>query len=166
MSQKPTKKPTTDIPAGAPASSPMNLGMLEQLVKLMSENDLNTVDLREGSNRVILKRGAAHSPAPAAPGAATPPAPPASTAPAADPDAGLIPIKSEMVGTFYTSPGPDQKAFVQVGSVVAEDTDVCIVEAMKVMNHCTAGVRGTIAKVVAQNGKSVEYGQTLFLVKP
>ena len=179
MSQKPTKKPFAppSAAARAPASSPMNLGMLEQLVKLMSENDLNTVDLREGTNRVILKRGAVYAAAASAPPAATAapssmsaPGPAASSAgasPAAvDPDAGLVPIKSPMVGTFYATPGPDQKAFVQVGSAINEESDVCIVEAMKVMNHIKAETRGTIAKIVAQSGKPVEFGTVLFLVKP
>jgi acetyl-CoA carboxylase biotin carboxyl carrier protein len=154
----------------------MNLDLLESLVKLMSANDLNTVELSDGDQRVVLKRGATNvvqtinSPAPAmhhAPAPAAAPAAPAAPAtPAADADAGLVPIKSPMVGTFYAKPTPDAKNFVNVGSVVNEETDVCIIEAMKVFNNIKAETRGTIVRVVAEDGKSVEFGQVLFLVKP
>jgi acetyl-CoA carboxylase biotin carboxyl carrier protein len=150
----------------------MDLALLERIVKLMAANDLSTVEVRDGDKRVILRRGAApetsgfpmtfSAPAPqsSAPAAAIPaPAP-------ADPDAGLIPIKSPMVGTFYTASGPDAKAFVSVGSTVDEETDVCIIEAMKVFNNIKAETRGTIAKIAVANGQTVEFGQVLFLVKP
>ena len=75
-------------------------------------------------------------------------------------------VKSPMVGTFYSSPTPEAKAFVSVGSAVDEDSDVCIIEAMKVFNNIKAECRGTIAKVLVENGATVEFGQTLFLVKP
>jgi acetyl-CoA carboxylase biotin carboxyl carrier protein len=81
-------------------------------------------------------------------------------------DEGLIPIKSPMVGTFYAASSPDAKPFVQVGSSVDEETDVCIIEAMKVFNNIKAECRGTIAKILVTNGQTVEFGQELFLVKP
>lgn len=157
----------------------MSVGLLAELIKLMSDNDLTTVDVRDGDKRVILKRGndtpvyvsAAPSatniaaPAPAAASASA--ASPAATAPTpADEDAKLVPIKSPMVGTFYAANGPDAKAFVSVGSVIDEETDVCIIEAMKVFNNIKAETRGTIAKILVTNGQTVEFGQTLFLVKP
>ena len=71
-----------------------------------------------------------------------------------------------MVGTFYASPTPEAKAVVQVGSVVNEESDICIIEAMKVFNNIKAEVRGTIAKICVENGKNVEFGTVLFLVKP
>ncbi|HEX2973284.1 MAG TPA: acetyl-CoA carboxylase biotin carboxyl carrier protein [Tepidisphaeraceae bacterium] len=154
----------------------MNVTLLQQIVTLMAANDLNTVDVRDGDKRIILKRGtepvvmpmAAAAPvipaAPAAPAAASP-APAATPAPAAE-DANLKPIKSPMVGTFYASSTPDAKPFVAVGSPVTEDSDVCIIEAMKVFNNIKAECRGTIAKILVQNGQAVEFGQPLFLVKP
>ena len=195
------KKKTTKTPAGGPAgskaspaaaggtgggaTSPMDVGLLEQIVKLMSANDLNTVDLRDGGKRVILRRGPAVGPAvqyamgPApmmAPAAAAPSPPPAAAggssagspgAAAADDDADLVPIKSEMVGTFYSSPKPGAKAFVNVGTpVVRDETDVCILEAMKTFNTMKSSVTGTIAKVLVQDGQSVQFDQPLFLVKP
>ena len=74
-------------------------------------------------------------------------------------------IKSPMVGTFYRSPSPDAKAFVEEGAAVQPDTVVCIIEAMKLMNEIHAEVKGTIVAVLAENGKPIEYGQPLFKVK-
>ena len=152
----------------------MDMGLLEQMTRLMKENDLNTVDVRDGDKRVILKRGAMM--APIAPGIsagyAPQYAPPPQSAPSGTPsapaneDANLISIKSPMVGTFYSSSSPEAKPFVSVGSTVDEENDVCIIEAMKVFNNIKAEVRGTIAKVLVENGKSVEFGTVLFLVKP
>jgi acetyl-CoA carboxylase biotin carboxyl carrier protein len=156
----------------APEGSPMDVDLLQQIVKLMAANDLNTVDVRDGDRRIILKRGAATpvmmsmptmastmtgNPGGGANAAAPPPV---------DEEAGLRPIKSPMVGTFYAAPAPDAKAFVSVGSKVDEETDVCVIEAMKVFNNIKAELRGTIAKILVQSGQAVEFGQTLFLVKP
>jgi acetyl-CoA carboxylase biotin carboxyl carrier protein len=71
-----------------------------------------------------------------------------------------------MVGTFYSAPSPDAKPFISVGSTVDEETDVCVIEAMKVFNNIKAECRGTIAKILVTNGQTVEFGQPLFLVKP
>lgn len=155
-----------------PASSPMDVDLLERLTRLMKDNDLNMVDVRDGDKRVILKRGALIEPgalagfAPAMnsnihPGLAAG----APTSVSLDETAGMIAIKSPMVGTFYSSASPDAKPFVSVGSTVDEETDVCIIEAMKVFNNIKAETRGTIAKILVENGETVEFGQTLFLVK-
>jgi acetyl-CoA carboxylase biotin carboxyl carrier protein len=180
LSEKRNGKKTPAKPAKAAkvSGSPMDVGLLEQLVKLMSANDLNTVEIRDGDKRVVLKRGAVVGPTMtyAAPMSAMPPpqAPAGTTyggdakTPATAPgeDANLVAIKSPMVGTFYTASSPDAKPFVSVGSTVDEDTDVCIIEAMKVFNNIKAETRGTIAKVLVTNGQTVEFGQTLYLVKP
>ena len=71
-----------------------------------------------------------------------------------------------MVGTFYAAASPDAKPFVSVGAQVDEETDVCVIEAMKVFNNIKAECRGTIAKILVTNGQTVEFGQPLFLVKP
>jgi len=174
--------------AAGGSGSPMDVGLLEQMVKLMAANDLNTVDVRDGDKRVILKRGANVVAAPAGAGFAMPmqyaPPPMAGTSPGlasgatsgaasgaggaatSGEDAGLVAIKSPMVGTFYSAASPEAKPFVSVGSVVDEETDVCIIEAMKVFNNIKAETRGTIAKVLITNGQTVEFGQPLFLVKP
>jgi acetyl-CoA carboxylase biotin carboxyl carrier protein len=176
LSKKSGKKVNKNKRATA-SSSPMDVGLLEQIVKLMAANDLNTVDVRDGAQRVILKRGAVAAGS-ASPGFFTAvhaaPAPAHSAAPssggaspqAAKVDDGLVAIKSPMVGTFYSASSPDAKPFVQVGSTVDEETDVCIIEAMKVFNNIKAECRGTITKVLVSNGQTVEFGQELFLVKP
>ena len=173
LNKKSAKKPVASENHAA-SESPMDVNLLERLVKLMSANDLNTVDVRDGDKRVILKRGAA---APvtmtyAAPQPTSAPAPAAASgsnnapaAPASE-ESNLSPIKSPMVGTFYAAPSPDAKPFVSVGTRVDDDTDVCVIEAMKVFNNIKAECSGTIAKILVENGETVEFGQTLFLVKP
>jgi acetyl-CoA carboxylase biotin carboxyl carrier protein len=176
-----SKSAASDSSAGGhatPASdSPMDVRLIEQFVKLMQANDLTTVEVCEGDKRITLKRGgsdmvghapmAASMPAHAhAPRAHAVPAT-APTAPAEEAeDAGLVAIKSPMVGTFYAKASPDAKPFVSVGSTVDEETDVCVIEAMKVFNNIKAETRGTIAKIMVSDGQSVEFGTVLFLVKP
>ena len=70
-----------------------------------------------------------------------------------------------MVGTLYRSPAPDAPAYVEVGSVVDEETVVCIIEAMKVMNEIKAEMKGVISEVIAENAKPVEFGQKLYTVR-
>lgn len=150
---------------------------LKQLIKLMKDNELTEIDIRDQEEQVLLKRGSAQAPVqmiapqpvqPAAPAPATPTAASADAAPAesAAPDDGLIEITSPMVGSFYSAPSPDAADFVSVGSSVSNDTVVCIVEAMKVFNEIKAEVSGTIQKVLVSNGDAIEFGQPLFLVKP
>ncbi len=102
-------------------------------------------------------------PVPAAP-AAAPAASLSPAAPAAE-EAGVIFIKSPMVGTFYRAASPDSKPFADVGTKAVENTVVCIVEAMKIMNEIQAEVKGTVLEVLVENGQPVEYGQKLFKVK-
>ncbi len=71
-----------------------------------------------------------------------------------------------MVGTFYLAPSPDSPPYVTIGQEVQEDTVVCIIEAMKVMNEIKAETRGVIVEVLAANGKPVEFGKPLFAVRP
>jgi acetyl-CoA carboxylase biotin carboxyl carrier protein len=155
----------------------MNVDFLQQLVNLMASNDLNTVDLRDSDRRIVLKRGVApvfSSDAPTsvssggthAPQSYRAPNLPATPSAPVDEDAGLVAIKSPMVGTFYAAPSPDAKPFVQVGSTVDEETDVCVIEAMKVFNNIKAETRGTITKIMVTNGQTVEFGTVIFLVKP
>jgi acetyl-CoA carboxylase biotin carboxyl carrier protein len=78
---------------------------------------------------------------------------------------GVIYVKSPMVGTFYGSPSPESKAFVEKGAKVTETTVVCIIEAMKIMNEIQAELKGTILEALVENGQPVEYGQRLYKVK-
>lgn len=70
-----------------------------------------------------------------------------------------------MVGTFYRSSAPGEKSFINVGDHVDANTTVCIIEAMKVMNEIKAETSGTIARILAEDGKPVQYGQALFELK-
>ena len=79
---------------------------------------------------------------------------------------GAFQIVSPMVGTFYRSPSPDSPPYIDVGQEVAEETVVCIIEAMKVMNEIKAETKGIIVEALAQNGKPVEFGKPLFAVRP
>jgi len=150
---------------------PFDVKTVEYLLRLMTDHDLSEVDLKEGDQRIRLRKGPPASsfapaamPAPVAP-APSPVAPtPASHAP--PPASKYLEIKSELPGTFYTRPAPDKPEFVKVGSKVAPDTVVCYVSAMKLNNEVRAGVSGTIAEVVAKNDEFVDYGTVLFRVDP
>ncbi len=134
----------------------------------MRKNDLSVFKMEKEGFKITLKKGTDFQPvvtttAPmTAPGAA--PAHAQSGAPPA-PGEKLREITSPMVGTFYASASPEAGVFVSVGTEVTEDTVVCIIEAMKVMNEIKAETRGVIAEIVAENGKPVQFGQALFRLK-
>ncbi|MBM4152393.1 MAG: acetyl-CoA carboxylase biotin carboxyl carrier protein [Kiritimatiellaceae bacterium] len=156
----------------------MELKEIKKIVEMMTENNLAEFLLEEEAFTLQLKRGVAGAVQVAAapqiitaPVAMAPAAAPASTTSApsaapADDTAGLLQIKSPMVGTFYRSPSPDSDSFVQVGQDVAADTVVCIIEAMKVMNEIQSEVKGKIKKIMVDNATPVQFGQVLFLVEP
>ncbi len=73
-------------------------------------------------------------------------------------------VKSPMVGTFYRSPAPDAKPFIEVGGTVKEGETICVIEAMKLMNEIEADASGTIKAILVENGQPVEYGQALFII--
>ncbi len=157
-----------------------DLDRLQKLVELMEKFDLREVRLSRGDERWFLRRGAqevvhAHPPMAYAPAMTAPPAAApvvaasavaGASAPTANADAGLIPISSPAVGTFYAAPAPGEKPYVNVGDRVTKATTVCIVEAMKTMNPIAAGVNGIIARMVLADGDTVDFGQSLFMVKP
>ncbi|QDT69315.1 Acetyl-CoA biotin carboxyl carrier [Planctomycetes bacterium MalM25] len=148
-----------------------DVSRVKKLVSLMNEHDLSEIDLRQGPQRVRLRRGGDQpvmavapslpqvAPAPAAP-APAPAAPPAEAAPAT-PAAGKT-INSPMVGTFYLSSSPESAPFVKVGDQVGADTTICIIEAMKVFNEIPAETSGKISAILVENGAAVEFGQPLF----
>jgi acetyl-CoA carboxylase biotin carboxyl carrier protein len=147
---------------------------VRKFIELMNEHDLAEIDLRQGEQRIRLRRGpemVTVASAPMAAIASTPPAgghgTPAETKHgAAAPDDGALSIRSPMVGTFYTAASPESPPFVKVGDQVGPETTVCIVEAMKVFNEIPAECSGRIAAILAQNGDAVEFGQPLFRVEP
>jgi acetyl-CoA carboxylase biotin carboxyl carrier protein len=149
---------------------------LRELISLLRENGLAELELENEGFRVRLRRESAlaesapvavqHSalapaPAPApAPSGPTHPGTQATTAAAQDQDLHII--SSPIVGTFYRSPSPTADAFVKIGSNVENDTVVCIIEAMKLMNEIQAETSGEVVKIYVENGQPVEYGQPLF----
>jgi acetyl-CoA carboxylase biotin carboxyl carrier protein len=166
----------------------MDLKEIKSVIDLMTKNGLSEFELEKGDFKLRVKRGpggewttsttpvaapqvvhhhapvAAFAPSPAVV-AAAPVA--AAASPASAGATSTHPqIVSPMVGTFYLSPSPDSPPYVSVGQEVQEDTVVCIIEAMKVMNEIKAETRGVIVEVLAQNGKPVEFGKPLFAVRP
>ena len=144
----------------------MDLKEIKELIALMRKNDLSVFKMEKEGFKITLKKGTDFQPvitAAVAPAAA--PAAVAVSTPEATADASLREISSPMVGTFYATASPDSPPYVAVGQEVTEDTVVCIIEAMKVMNEIKAEVRGVIAEVVAENGKPVQFGQALFRVR-
>jgi acetyl-CoA carboxylase biotin carboxyl carrier protein len=153
---------------------------IKLIIDLMTKNDLTEFELEKDNVKIRIKRGPegiAHiHTVPNGGGngttqqVAVPTAPPASPGSVAAPAAPAAPanvkeIKSPMVGTFYRSPSPEAASYIEIGQAVTEDTVVCIIEAMKVMNEIKAEVRGVISEVLVENAKPVEFGKPLFRVK-
>jgi len=103
---------------------------------------------------------------PAAPTASGAPAPAQAPTPATEPEPGQEGhvVKAPMVGTFYRSPSPDAKPFIEVGQAVKEGDTICIIEAMKLMNEIEADASGVVKAILVENGQPVEYGQPLFIL--
>lgn len=150
----------------------MDLKDIKELIALMKRNDLSEFEMEQGDFKIKLKKGGEvqiMAPAPVPMMQAAPaPAAPAATAAEAAPAKAATPgkeIVSPMVGTFYTAGSPESPPFTDVGQEVTPDTVVCIIEAMKVMNEIKAEMSGTIAEVLVENGKPVQFGQALFRLK-
>jgi acetyl-CoA carboxylase biotin carboxyl carrier protein len=151
----------------------MDIRKIKKLIELLEESDVEELEIHEADDSVRISRRrepaagtqyVSHYPAPA-PQAAAPsaPAPAAeeSSAPAAPTGHTL---KSPMVGTFYRSPSPTAKAFVEVGQTVNVGDVVCIVEAMKMMNQIEADKSGTVTEILVENGQPVEFDQPLVAI--
>ena len=161
--------------SGAIPGDVFDVKKVRKFIELMNEHDLTEIDLRQGDQRIRLRRGpenvtVATSPAmPAGPSPAAsagPGSPEETKAPADVDDGKTILIRSPMVGTFYAAATPDAPPFVKVGDQVGPETTVCIVEAMKVFNEIPAECSGRIVATLAQNGDAVEFNQPLFRVEP
>lgn len=159
----------------------MDLRKLKTLIDLVAESGIAEIEVTEGEDKVrIVKHGPAvqampmaapptYLAAPPPAGAPTPaagaaPTPAAAPAPAAiDESKGTV-VKSPMVGTFYRSPSPGAKSFVELGQAVKAGDTLCIIEAMKLLNEIEAEVGGEIKEILVENGQAVEYGQPLFII--
>ena len=144
----------------------MDLRKLKKLIDLVQESGIAELEITEGEEKVRIVKGGGVSVSsvagappsavetrPAAAGAAEPP--PGQEGPV---------VKAPMVGTFYRSPSPDAKPFVEVGQTVKEGETICIIEAMKLMNEIEADASGVVKAILVENGQPVEYGQPLFIL--
>jgi acetyl-CoA carboxylase biotin carboxyl carrier protein len=154
----------------------LELKDIRAIIDLMKKNDLAVLKLEKEGFKLELEAHRAAPYVPALPGqpavAAAPlagyPGPSQSAAsptPAIERTADHKEIVSPMVGTFYRAPSPDSAPYIKEGQEVAEETVVCIIEAMKVMNEIKAEVKGLITEVLVENGAAVQFGQPLFRVK-
>ncbi len=152
----------------------MDLRKLKKLIDLVQESGIAELEITEGEEKVkIVKGGAVSVSAPPLPLVAAAPAAaggegraaaaPATTAEADAGQDGHV-VKAPMVGTFYRSPSPDAKVFVEVGQAVKEGDTICIIEAMKLMNEIEADASGVVKAILVENGQPVEYGQPLFIL--
>jgi len=151
----------------------MDIRKVKKLIELLEESGIAEIEIKEGEESVRISRmnqGAVVSaPAIAAPVAAAAPAP---VAAAAAPASGAAPeepsghlVRAPMVGTFYLSPSPDAKSFVEEGQSVKAGDTLCIIEAMKLLNQIEADKSGVIKSVLVENGQPVEYNQPLFIIE-
>jgi acetyl-CoA carboxylase biotin carboxyl carrier protein len=154
----------------------MDIRKVKKLIEMLEESSLAEIEIREGEESIRISRTSStggpavthvtthHAPAASAPA----PAPVAAAAPVAAPVAAAPAghgVKSPMVGTFYRSPSPGAKAFVDVGDTVAVGDTICIIEAMKMMNEIESDKAGVVKAILKQNGEPVEFGENLFIVE-
>lgn len=173
----PVQNPT---PPASKEDSKMNLKEIKELIKILDETEITELNLESEGVKVSIKKGVSAVAASAVPVMATLPAPtpvtvaapvsqqvPQAVASAPEPVAqrNLEYIKAPMVGTFYRSPAPDAPSFVDLGQSVKVGQNVCIVEAMKLMNEIESEVEGKIVEILVENGQPVEFGQPLFAIE-
>jgi len=159
---------------------------IEQLIEVLIERQVTEFELEQNGAKIRVKRGDSlpssvsageacvpesaappPTPLPAAPAAPVSAPLPAEEPLAAESSAGdLYVMKSPIVGTFYAAPAPDAPPFVNVGDTVQLGQVLCIIEAMKLMNELEAEVAGEIVRIYVESGQPVEYGQSLFAIKP
>jgi acetyl-CoA carboxylase biotin carboxyl carrier protein len=147
---------------------------VEEIMKLLEGSSFDRLALEVDGLKLELERGGAGAPRPARQAAAPAPAPAApAVAPAAptaqarrSTEAGLVEVKSPLLGIYYRAPKPGEPSFVEVGSKVDTETVIGIVEVMKLMNSVPAGVKGEVVEILGQNGELVEHGEVLLLVRP
>ncbi|PEH17335.1 acetyl-CoA carboxylase, biotin carboxyl carrier protein [Salmonella enterica] len=156
----------------------MDIRKIKKLIELVEESGISELEISEGEESVRISRTTANAGFPvmqqayAAPmiqqpalsTAVAPAATPAMEAPAAAEISGHI-VRSPMVGTFYRTPSPDAKAFIEVGQKVNVGDTLCIVEAMKMMNQIEADKAGTVKAILVESGQPVEFDEPLVVIE-
>jgi acetyl-CoA carboxylase biotin carboxyl carrier protein len=157
----------------------MDIRKVKKLIELLEESGVSEIEIKEGEESVRISRHPtgtmhtistpmAYSTPAAAIGAAAGAAAGASAAATASAAASPSPdqvVTAPMVGTFYASPAPGAKAFVEIGSEVKPGDVLCIIEAMKMMNQIECDKAGRVVSILVKNGDPVEFGQTLFIIE-
>ncbi|MBA1205094.1 acetyl-CoA carboxylase biotin carboxyl carrier protein [Pseudomonas capeferrum] len=147
----------------------MDIRKVKKLIELLEESGIDELEIKEGEESVRISR---HSKTPAAqqyfaPAPMVAPAAPVAAAPVAEAAApklnGAV-ARSPMVGTFYRKPSPTSPNFAEVGQTVKKGDTLCIVEAMKMMNHIEAETSGVIESILVEDGQPVEFDQPLFTI--
>jgi acetyl-CoA carboxylase biotin carboxyl carrier protein len=176
---KPEKKKKSENGAAKKVKVSPKLALVQDVILLMNDADISELNFEQGGVKIHLRRGpgvpfaSASAPmvstvpmtsAPAA-SASAGPAPAASAVPAAKADNSAT-LNSPMVGTFYRSPSPDAKTFIEEGDKISVGQVYCIIEAMKLMNEVKSEVTGKVVKILVQNGQAVEFNQPLIVVDP
>jgi acetyl-CoA carboxylase biotin carboxyl carrier protein len=145
----------------------MDLRKLKKLIDLVQESGISELEVTEGEEKVKIVKSGGPAVAYSVPAPSPTPAP----APAPAPESGTSPtaaqghtVKSPMVGTFYRSPSPGAKHFVEVGDTVKSGDTICIIEAMKLLNEIECDKDGVIKAILVENGQPVEYGEPLMVI--
>ncbi|MDI7385552.1 acetyl-CoA carboxylase biotin carboxyl carrier protein [Cronobacter dublinensis] len=157
----------------------MDIRKIKKLIELVEESGIAELEISEGEESVRISRSPANTgfpmmqqaytapmmqPQQALSNAVAPAAAPAMEAPAAAEVSGHI-VRSPMVGTFYRTPSPDAKAFVEVGQKVNVGDTLCIVEAMKMMNQIEADKAGVVKAILVESGQPVEFDEPLVVIE-
>ena len=146
-----------------------------ELIQLVGSSGVANVEVEHAGSRVRIEgrtQVVAAQAAPSVAAATTAPQPVAEAPAAPEPgtaipeEENLHPVSSPIVGTFYRAPNPDADPYVKVGEFVEQGQTLCIVEAMKLMNEIEADISGTVVKVLPEDAQPVEYGESLFMVRP
>lgn len=147
----------------------MDLRKLKKLIDLVQESGIAELEVTENEEKVRIVKGGqqreVYLNAPMMQQAPAPMAPTPVSAPAAPPAPTGHAVKSPMVGTFYRSPSPGAKAFVEVGDTVKSGQTICIIEAMKLLNEIECDKDGVVKAILVENGQPVEFGEPLFVIE-
>ena len=140
---------------------------VDRIIALLDASRFDRLSLEvDGLKLDLVRNGAAPAARPAPPVAPTAPAAPPPPTEVATREAGLVEVKSPLLGIYYRAPRPGEPPFVEVGARVEPDTIIGIIEVMKLMNTARAGVSGEVVEILARNGELVEHGETLLFVRP